>query len=517
MKGIVIHLILVFLIYAHSFGQKENTAQNLTLKLDSIIIKHTNSSEFMGTVLIARNGIVQLKKGYGLADLDLKTPNTPETNYCIASITKLFTYSAINLLNDKGLLKMNDPLSKYIPDYPMGDSITIRNLFENTSGIVDFINERPYVFYKEEVSLEKIISQFKSLPLNFKPGNNYSYSNSGWILLAYIIEKVSGLKYADFIDKNIFEKAGMKSSFPGWEKTPKYIAKGYYTENGKYIQFPWFHPSQFLGCGNISSTVEDLYRWYESIYKAEKDCFKYQFRFNGKVGGYRSILFIDRTIDCVYVLLSNNQDAPLDEMVDELDQVELKFNNLNVVTDSVEKYKGYYFAGDKYALIVENENDRLVFHSFSTDNNTIDHYPGYLFADNQFINSNMSFTFNNLEGEKYQKIIASWGCSSYPYKRAIYVPDTSNVIGYLGRFKLDNGNSLTVSNDNKNNLIMEFKKADLTGSRFIIMGATKINFVFPFGRLIFSGFENSKYQKVKVFIDGEFHEGKRVDLNNTYQ
>jgi len=162
----------------------------ITDNLDSILVRYVNKKEFIGSVLIAKDGEIILKKGYGYSDIENKTPNTPSTIYCIASITKLFTFSSILLLNEKGLLNMEDPLSKYIPDYPNGNKILIKHLTSNTSGIVDYINELHDTITNEYQNIDSLINIFKSKPLNFEPGEKYSYSCSGWILLAYIIEKV---------------------------------------------------------------------------------------------------------------------------------------------------------------------------------------------------------------------------------------------------------------------------------------------------------------------------------------
>jgi CubicO group peptidase (beta-lactamase class C family) len=122
----IIYLLLLVIPISYSFSQVN---QNITQRLDSIVKKYVDSSEFMGSVLIAKNSEVLLKKGFGFADIENKIPNTPSTNFYLASVSKLFTISAIIDLKNKGLLKLDDTLTKYVPDYPNGNRITVKQLW----------------------------------------------------------------------------------------------------------------------------------------------------------------------------------------------------------------------------------------------------------------------------------------------------------------------------------------------------------------------------------------------------
>ena len=129
-----------------------------------------------GAVLVIRNGEVVLKKAYGMADVDASLPNTPKTRFLLASVTKTFTAIAIMQLHDRGLLSIDDPVSKYMPAFPPGEKVKIRNLLSHTGGLPDFMSY--------EQAMEK--------PLEFEPGTRVSYSNIGYQMLGKIIEKVSG-------------------------------------------------------------------------------------------------------------------------------------------------------------------------------------------------------------------------------------------------------------------------------------------------------------------------------------
>lgn len=256
----VVYIVLVLFLSTTCFSQTGHEKQDIASVLDGVLSGYVDQKEFMGSVLVAKDDRIILRKGYGYSDLENKVPNRPGNIYCIASVTKLFTLSGIHILSERGLLNFDDPLSKYIPGYPNGDQILIRHLTSNTSGIVDYINELQEPITDEQVSIDSLISIFKDHPQNFEPGEKYSYCNSGWILLASVIEKVSGLSYAEFLNENIFQKAAMNTTFSDWNSTSIEMAKGYHKENGAFVRNACFSPSQIIGAGNIVTTIDDLYK-----------------------------------------------------------------------------------------------------------------------------------------------------------------------------------------------------------------------------------------------------------------
>ena len=159
-----------------------------------------------------------------MANYEHNIPNTSETKFHLASVSKPFTAVAILLLEEKGLLSVQDPLTKFIPDYPRGDEITIHNLLVHTSGIK---NVNVFGNYDRESKFpqtpEKLVKLFKDKPLDFNPGEKYSYSNSNYNLLAFIIEKVSGKSYGEFLKENIFNHLNMKDT--GHDGTVEYSAE----------------------------------------------------------------------------------------------------------------------------------------------------------------------------------------------------------------------------------------------------------------------------------------------------
>ncbi|MEY8763119.1 MULTISPECIES: serine hydrolase [Clostridium] len=241
----------------------------ISQKLDAYLSALQNTDNFHGSVLAARNGKILLDKGYGKSDFQQNIQNTQNTTFPIGSMTKQFTAMAIMQLVEKGLINTGDPISKYIPDFPRGDTITIGNLLTHSSGIVNCTN-LPEFWSMNQYSLgdiNKVMDIFKNKPLEFKPGSNFSYSNSGYILLGYIITKVSKMSYEDYLQKNIFQPLDMKNtglSYNGSEKM--YSSTGY----GGYLDVYSVNDEATLkgtyGAGCLYSSTEDLYKWDRALY-----------------------------------------------------------------------------------------------------------------------------------------------------------------------------------------------------------------------------------------------------------
>jgi CubicO group peptidase (beta-lactamase class C family) len=245
-------------------------AQDLAPKADEIVNAYVKQNKFSGSVLVAKGGKVILSKGYGMANYELEVPNTPQTKFRLGSITKQFTSMAIAQLQERGLLSVEDPITKYLPDFPKetGDKVTVFHLLTHTSGIPSFTNFPDYQQIKmSKFTGEKLIAWLKGKPLEFVPGENYKYNNSGYFLLGYIVEKVSGKSYEQFVQENIFTPLAMKST--GFDRNSAliknraagYTVKGKELENSEYIDMTV--PG---GAGAMYSTVEDLYTWDRALY-----------------------------------------------------------------------------------------------------------------------------------------------------------------------------------------------------------------------------------------------------------
>jgi CubicO group peptidase (beta-lactamase class C family) len=222
-------------------------------------------------VLVSQKGKIIYEKGFGYASLEHHVPVTSKTKFRIGSITKQFTASAILKLQEDNLLNMKDPLSKYIPDFPRGNEVTIHHLLTHTSGIHNYTN-RPD--FREAVTLEMkpedMIETIKKDTFDFDPGAQYRYSNSGYFILGYIIEKVSGLSYGEFLKKNFFTPAEMFDTGVHQQNVIlENEAAGYSYINNRLEKALNWNMSQAGGAGALYSTIIDLFKWNELIFKGK--------------------------------------------------------------------------------------------------------------------------------------------------------------------------------------------------------------------------------------------------------
>ena len=242
--------------------------KDIESKVDEYIDAYLKMGNFSGSILIAREGKILLSKGYGMANFEHDVPNTAQTKFRLGSITKQFTAMAIMQLQEKGLLNVDDPIKKYIPDYPNGERITIHHLLTHTSGIpnlTSFPDYRRTMMIPSPV--EKTIERFKDKPLEFTPGEKLKYSNSGYILLGYIIEKVSGKSYEAYLKENIFQPLNMvNTGYDHHSTLLKHRAAGYALTDKGLINAPYNDMSIPHGAGALYSTVEDLYLWDRALY-----------------------------------------------------------------------------------------------------------------------------------------------------------------------------------------------------------------------------------------------------------
>jgi CubicO group peptidase (beta-lactamase class C family) len=236
--------------------------------------QHMRETDFSGTILVAQKGKVLISQGYGLADRQNDVPNTPQTKYGIGSMTKAFTAMAIMILQERGQLKVQDPICNYVADCPAAwKAITLHHLLTHTSGIHNLTDLPPEIKdkidYCKEYKPEDIIALFKDLPLDFTPGNRWSYSNSGYFLLGSVIEKVSGESYETFIQKNVLQPLGMTEA--GYDRLSTIVknrASGYSVDqiHSQVVNAPCLEVSQNYSAGGLYSTVGDLYKWDQALY-----------------------------------------------------------------------------------------------------------------------------------------------------------------------------------------------------------------------------------------------------------
>jgi len=261
-------VVLLLALCLTSFAQTSRD-QDVTRKIDDYMDALVKAGWFNGSILVARNGNVVVSKGYGMANFELDVPNTPHTKFRLGSITKPFTAMAIMLLQERGKLSDQNSVCKYLPECPPAwQSITLRHLLSHTSGIAK--HDTAGIYLKTAMmpmTLPQLIDSFKNKPPDFKPGEKMDYNNNGYILLGYVIEKVSGQSYETFVSENIFKPLKMlDSGYDNHDPIIKNRAAGYRREGATLLNATYIDQSQPFSAGALYSTTEDLLRLDQALY-----------------------------------------------------------------------------------------------------------------------------------------------------------------------------------------------------------------------------------------------------------
>lgn len=223
------------------------------------------------SLLVIRDGKPVVHRAYGLADVDRAIPATPATNYRLASVTKQFTATAILRLAEEGKLSLDDRMRRWLPSLPAStDAITIRHLLTHTSGLIDYEDVMPpdtTEQLKDADVLRLLESQTETC---FAPGTSYRYSNSGYALLALIVERASGVSFATYLRGRVFAPLGMNATVAHEEgvSTVSNRAYGHSLVDGKWTRTDQSTTSAVLGDGGIYSSIDDLAKWDAALYDA---------------------------------------------------------------------------------------------------------------------------------------------------------------------------------------------------------------------------------------------------------
>jgi len=222
---------------------------------------------FNGAVLVGYKGKVLLKKGYGLSSFQYDLPNTPSSKFRIGSLTKAFTAMAILKLHAKGALELDDSIDTILPDFPNGSSITVRHLLNHASGVANFTSTPEYWVktMRLPANLQEVIDAFKVMEPEFDSGTGMNYSNSGYLLLTAIIEKVSGMDFADFLQQEIFDELGLADTGVDNGRTIVHSLAQGHTVWEKVIHTEYIDMSFPLGAYGMYSTIDNLYRWCQAL------------------------------------------------------------------------------------------------------------------------------------------------------------------------------------------------------------------------------------------------------------
>ena len=266
-KQLSLLLCLVFV----GLSNNPTTAQNRAEQLDQLMGKYFEYGKFNGSILVSMDGVTFLNKGYGLANMEWNQNNAPNTKHRLGSVTKQFTALLILQLAEKGQLDLHKPISTYLPDYPKktGDIITIHHLLTHASGIPNYtaIDGLIKEHSMDNFSPVEFLDFFKDLDLEFEPGTQFNYSNSGYFLLGYILETISGMNYGDLLVNQIFQPLGMNDT--GFDSHSAIIANraaGYEKRRRSYVNARYLDMSAVYAAGFMYSTTEDLAKWDAALY-----------------------------------------------------------------------------------------------------------------------------------------------------------------------------------------------------------------------------------------------------------
>lgn len=322
-------------------------------KIDKLVAMYAEYGQFNGSVLVSEKGNVIYKNGFGFANMEWNIPNQADTKFRLGSITKQFTAMAVMQLVEQGKLKLDVPISTYLPDYPKknADIITVHHLLCHSSGIPNYTTRNFIEKYnRDPYTPTTFLKFFADSTLDFKPGEKFSYSNSGYFLLGVIIEKVTGKPYEQVLQENIFTPLHMNNTGYDHSNTILKNRAAAYEKNGRnYVNANYLDMSIPYAAGSLYSTVEDLYLWDQALYtdqllkKENKDMlFKKQMEMSrgyygygwimndmpigntkelvqtighsGGINGFRTMLTRFPADKSMIILLNNTGGAPLQEM-----------------------------------------------------------------------------------------------------------------------------------------------------------------------------------------------------------
>ena len=364
-------------------------AQTIAQKADELLTAYTQQEKFSGSVLIAKDGDIIFEKAYGYADKSSGRLNSPETEFRVGSLTKMFTSAVILQLADEGKLSLTDPVSKFVKDFPYGDKIQVTHLLSHTSGIKGSAGA------PSPLTLEESVAKFQVQSLAFTPGSQFEYNNFNYILLSYIAQKVSGLEFPKLLDSRLLQKSDMHhTGLDSKDRTSDKKANGYVTnpETAKWEPAKDDNVAMASGAGAMYSTSEDLYNWSTAItrrmmssdsilIKAMKPVHnnyglgwmttqskgRTYLGHTGSIPGFIANFMKFPKEDVTIILLSNYQDVNARQLSDDLIAVAfnesyrlpVKKNAVAITSDVLNKYVGEYRLANGFSITVSVEDDRL--------------------------------------------------------------------------------------------------------------------------------------------------------------
>lgn len=383
-----------------SLARGREPDRDLEKSMDSLLSSQFTPTEPGISVLVAQKGQIVYRKAFGSANLELTVPLSTGMVFNLASITKQFTAVAILQLLEQGRISLHDSLQKFIPDFPSkGHTITIEHLLTHTSGIKDYLqlNYSGQNMERWDFTPKQVIDSFKNYPLNFTPGTRFSYSNSGYFLLGYIIEKLTGKRYQNYIMDNLLKPLGLTHTcFDSDGNIIPGRVNGYRKEDAGFKNADYWSPTIEYAAGGLISNVDDLLKWHNGLYSYQvlkKETLQKAFipfqladgtttgygygwfvktsngiqsiEHEGGLPGFKTNEIYYPAEDLFIAILCNNGDVPIDELSASISVIAIGKplqSDVKVDPKILDKYIGTYKLSidTNRTITIQRVNDRLI-------------------------------------------------------------------------------------------------------------------------------------------------------------
>ena len=358
---------------------------------------------FSGAVLVARDGQVLLDHGYGYANREWQQRNDGDTRFRLGSVTKQFTAASILLLHDRGRINLDAPVKTYLPYAPAAwDAVTVRHLLNHTAGIPNFTSFDDYAAQRTQpTDLAALVGRFRDRPLDFAPGTRFAYSNSGYVVLTDIVERVSGQSYADFVTANLFQPLAMQDS--GYDNQAAIIphrAAGYAPAGSGIVNAPYTDMSIPQGAGGLYSTSKDMLKWITGLFQGRllrpetlrlmvtPAMADYGFGLmirqqdghtlyshSGAIEGFNSFMAYDPEQKLAVVVLGNLNGRTVDRLGYAMVQmgrgealdIPAPRTSLTLSAEQLRAYEGHYQLAPGFGIDLRVEGERLMAHADGKD------------------------------------------------------------------------------------------------------------------------------------------------------
>lgn len=379
MKKIAFLFIFIFLIQTVVLGQEVFLSEDQTaVKINEYFTELAKQEKFNGNVLVAVGDNVILRKNYSISANVAGLKTSLDKQFMIASVAKLFVKFAFLKLAEQGKINLDDKLSKFIPDFPNGDKITVRHLINHASGLPRELTGREKL---NGVTLEKLVELAKREKLRFEPGSDALYSNIGYQMLLYILSKAAPKGYEKFMKKNLLKPFAMSDTYEYNYKKPKNFAAGFMYENKKIVAVDDTELKKFEA-GRFYSTINDMFNFSRGLFNPRLTSKKVADQMlndkgevvhAGAIEGYKSYFYKNTKTGLTYIFLSNYSQIPFVQMTTDIpDIVAGKPYKIPTKTERVavelnedilKRYVGKYAlkADEKQTFELKLENGKLYF------------------------------------------------------------------------------------------------------------------------------------------------------------